>query len=133
MPHRINLSHCCYQNNPKASLHGTTGHSPDPQSLRTCNCNDISWLLVAHQNTPFPSFIQHSYAEIHSPFKKCIQRNNFPTNKQEEKWDVFQVFLVMTNNKSFHSSGHIFHGKKNVLPSLTPFQLTVIYDQVLSN
>lgn len=54
------------------------------KSLRTCNCSDISWLLGAHQNTLYPSFIQHSYAEIHSPFEKSIQRNHFPTNKQEE-------------------------------------------------
>lgn len=84
-PCRIHLSHCCYQNNPKVSLHGTTGKLPNPRSPRTCNCSDTSWLLVVHQNTLYPSAIQHNYAEIHSPFKKCIQRekNHFPTNKQE--------------------------------------------------
>lgn len=84
-PHGIHVSHCCYQNNPKASSRGSTGNFPNPRSLRICNCSDISWSVVVHQKTPYPSTIQHSYTEIHSPFKKCVQRerNHFPTNKQE--------------------------------------------------
>lgn len=84
-PHRIHLSHCCHKNNLKASLHGTTGNLPNPRRPRICNCSDISWLLLIHQNTLCPSTIQHSYAEIPSPIKKCIQteRTHFPTNKQE--------------------------------------------------
>lgn len=106
-PYRISLSHCSYQNNPKASLHGTTGHLPNPSlsGPATAVTSPGCWGLTRTHFTPhlFSTAMQKFTLHSRNPFRGIIfllisKKNNGMYSKFFLWWPTINHFIAQVTS-----------------------------------
>lgn len=105
-PHRIHLSHCCYQNNPKASSHGTTGHFPKcPSGHAIAVTSPGCWWFTRTHLTPqlFSTAMQKFTLHSRNPFRGIIfllisKKNNGMYSKFFLWWPTINHFIAQVTS-----------------------------------